>query len=522
MNVSGIGAAPFNRLSTLPRVLVLNRSTRGSVGALCLVACLTLVALAVPPIAVRPARLVVPLGESRSAAWQGPSRPEVAVSDPEVAEARLEGNRVVVRGLAEGDALISLSFGAREVGLPVQVRTPAARLPARLSVSLTGATVSNSVLSQALRVALDAQSGLDPRAKLNLQPSRANGELLVDVSASGPGLLPVSRTVGVDISLQQVPFTPARTLVVSNRPELVLAPGILLDRPLPAGPSRLLYHHRGSPDAPHQELEVLLKNVNATPARVRVAVASVGPSTDEIFAGHRAAQLLLDQQEKGESFFVRVGPGQEVVLDRKLLKSGHTISGMGWLEPLDGSQLRLLVRASEQGRGRIPNEEAPDTGGRTGRGLFPPAMDVAHAHNLGGPFTYMPLGEAPFEVEPVTGETNYGHFGMVYRVRVLLINTDVVSRKAWIDFVPRAGPARGSLFVDGQRVETDMGNSASEIKVGEWELEPGEQREVRIETFPQSGSNYPVFLVVKSSYANGVIPAPARPEVVPGESRFMF
>ncbi|GMU51338.1 MAG: hypothetical protein AMXMBFR33_04840 [Candidatus Xenobia bacterium] len=495
---------------------------RSSLWGLCLLACLMLAALAAPPISVRPTRLVVPLGEARSAAWQGPSRPEVIVSDPEVAEARLEGNRVVVRGLAEGDALVSLSFGSREVGLPIQVRTPAARLPARLSVSLTGESVSHTVLSQALRVAMDAQTGLDPRAQLSLQPRRANGALLVDVSASGPGLLPVSRTIAVDVSLQQLPFTPARTLVVSNRPELVLAPGMLLDRPLPPGPSRLLYHHRGSPDAPHQELEVLLKNVNATPARVRVAVASVGPSNDEIFAGHKAAQLLLDQQEKAESFFLRVGPGQEVVLDRKLLKSGQTVSGMGWLEPLDGSQLRVLVRASEHGRGSIPSEEAPDTGGRTGRGLFPAAMDVAHAHNLGGPFTYMPLGEAPFEVEPGTGETNYGHFGMVYRVRVLLINPDAVPRKAWIDFVPRAGPARGSLYVDGQRVETDMGNSASEIKVGEWELEPGEQREVRIETFPQSGSNYPVFLVVKSNYANGAIPAPARPEVVPGESQFMF
>lgn len=487
-----------------------------------LVLLMLLVSLAAPPIKVNPSKLVVPLGESRTAAWQGPGKPQVEITDSAVAEVRLEGAKLVVRGLAEGDADIGLTWGDKQVWLPIQVRTPAARFPARVSVSLTGSEVSHNVLLQALRAALDAQSGLDPRAQLGLNPRRQGGTLLVDASASGAGLLPVSRTMAVDVSLQSVPFTPAQTLVVSNKPELVLAPGVLLDRPLPPGPSRLLYHHRGNPDAPHQELEVVLKNVNAAPARVRVAIASVGPSNDEIFAGHKAAQLLLDLLDRGDSYFMRLGPGQEVVLDRRLLKSGQTVSGMGWLEPLDGSQLRLVVRALEQGRPSIPVQEAPDTGGRTGRGLFPAAVDVSQAHNIGGPFTYIPLGEAPFEVEPGTGEINYGHFGMVYRLRVLLINPSSEPQKAWIEFTPRAGPARGSLYVDGVRVETDMGNSSSEIKIGEWEVGPGETREVRIESFPQSGSNYPVMLVVKSPYANGTVPAAEKPEPVPSETQFMF
>lgn len=488
---------------------------------LCVLATM-LVALAAPPIKVNPGKLVVPLGEARTASWQGPSKPTVEVSDSTVVEARLEGSKLVVRGLAEGDADVGLVFGDKQVWVSVQVRAPAARFPARVHVSLTGREISHAVLVQAIKAALDAQSGLDPRARLSITPRRQGANWVVEASASGAGLLPVSRTLGVDVSLQAMAFTPARTLVVSNRPELVLSPGLLLDRPLPAGPSRLLYHHRGSPDAPHQELEVLVRNVNASPARVRVAIASVGPSNDEIFAGHKASQVFLDLLERGDSYIMRLGPGQEVVLDRRLLKSGQTVSGMGWLEPLDGSQIRLVVRALEQGRGSIPTEEAPDTGGRTGRGLFPAALDISHAHNLGGPFTYIPLGEPPFEVEKATGETNYGHFGMVYRLRVLLINPANEPQKAWMEFTPRAGPARGSLYVDGQRVETDMGNSSSEIRVGEWDLGPGETREVNIECFPQSGSNYPVMLVVKSPYANGRVPAAEKPPVVPGESQFMF
>lgn len=487
-----------------------------------LICLLATLALAAPPIKVQPGKLVVPLGESRTAVWSGPGKPVLDLTDSTVAEARLEGNKIVVRGLNEGDAAISLTFGDKQVVLPVEVRTPAARFPARLSVSLTGRQLSHAVLVQALRSALDAQSGLDPRARLRFEPRRQKDAWVVDASASGPGLLPVSRSMPVDVSLQELAFTPARTLVVSNRPELVISPGVLLDRPLPPGPSRLLFHHRGSPDAPHQELEVVIRNVNATPARVRVALSSVGPSTDEIFAGHKAAQLLLDLLDQGDSYIMRLGAGQEVVLDRRLLKSGQTVSGMGWIEPMDGSQLRLVVRALDLDHQEIPTQEAPDTGSRTGRGLFPPALDVSIAHNLGGPFTYIPLGEGPFEQEPGTGETNYGHFGMVYRFRVLLINPSDQPQKAWIEFTPRAGPARGSLYVDGTRIETDMGNAASEIRVGEWEVGPGETREVHIESFPQSGSNYPVMLVVKSPYANGAVPAAEKPPVVPSESQFMF
>ena len=168
-------------LSMFPRVLTL-------------LALLVLVVLAAPPIKLNPGRLVVPLGESRSAAWQGPGKPQLEVTNAEVAEARLEGGKVVVRGLVEGDTEICLTFGDKQLFLPVQVRVPAARLPARLSVSLTGSEVSHNVLVQAIRAALDAQSGLDPRAQLSINPRRQGDNLLVDASASGAGLLPVSRT----------------------------------------------------------------------------------------------------------------------------------------------------------------------------------------------------------------------------------------------------------------------------------------------------------------------------------------
>ncbi|MEW6278615.1 MAG: hypothetical protein AB1758_08345 [Candidatus Eremiobacterota bacterium] len=482
--------------------------------------CLAIPAWPAPPVkvSVNPAALTVPLGESRAARWTGPAAPGLEVADPAVAEAWLEGSRIVVRGLAAGDTSVTLLFPDRMLDVPVRVRRPAASFPATLNVSLTGRQVGQEVLRQAIEAALNPAPG----AQVSYSTRSVKGQTILDVAASGPGLLATSGSIRLEVTLQEMDFAPARTLAVSNRPELVGFPGVLLERPLPAGPSRLLVHHRGSPDYPSQDLEVVLRNVNATPARVRVTLAMVGPSPDEIYVGHLAAQRMITMQQKGESFVLRIPPGGQAVIDRRRLKAGWTVSGMGWLEPLDGAQVRVVVRAVEDGAPPTSAESPEVRPARTGRGLFSPAVDLAYAHHAGGPFTFIPLGEQPYETDPETGESNPGNFGMVYRVQVHLYNPTAETRQAWIDFVPRAGPARGSLFVDGERVETDMGTHAEELRLGEWELAPGEERDVWIETFPQSGSNYPVFLVVKSEYGNGTVPAAPPRQATPSESRYIY
>ncbi len=58
-----------------------------------------------------------------------------------------------------------------------------------------------------------------------------------------------------------------------------------------------------------------------------------------------------------------------------------------------------------------------------------------------------------------------------------------------------------------------MATAASPSRLGRWTLAPGEVREVRLETFPQSGSNYPINIEVHSDFLN-LPPAPA-PQVGP-------
>ncbi|HXE72513.1 MAG TPA: hypothetical protein VNO81_07600, partial [Candidatus Nitrosotenuis sp.] len=248
-------------------------------------------------------------------------------------------------------------------------------------------------------------------------------------------------------------------------------------------------------------LELALDNRGDGPVRVRVALAAVGPSTDEIYAGHLAAWRLVDLQQRGQSYIVQVPPGRELVLDRRLLKAGQTVSGMGWLEVLEGGPVQLVVRALETD-GRTSQRElpAPDTGGAlgTGEGLFEPYRQEDYFHQAGSAYTFIPLGGEPYGRDPQTGEINPGNFGLVYRLRIRIDNPAGETRLAWLDFVPRAGPARAILFLDGRLVETPMQEYAASLRLATWTLEPGQSVETSVETFPQAGSNYPAFLVVGS------------------------
>lgn len=465
--------------------------------------------------------LLVPLGERRATRWVGgPAEGSVSVSDPQVLDAVLEGRSIIVTGLASGDATVVVAVGDHMLTLHVRVRPRAARLPDSLELSVTG---DKPDLRAALERVLLDKGALHPRARLyaRADPKFANGGVFtIDVSADGPELLPTQGKIKLSLARPTVELMPAQTLALSNRPEKITGTGWLLDRVLPANaPTRLLYHHRNMPGEPERSLEVVLTNPGPGPSRVHLLLSSVGPSQDEIYVGHLAASRFLQQVAGREGVVVRLAPGQRMVVDRMALKSGQTVSAMGLLTPLEGPPLRLQVRVLSETEPFSQELPVSESEGRTARGLFPPVLEVVYSHLAGGKYTYINLGDEPFVADAETGEKSPGNFGTVYRIRLVLSNPTAEPQEVQVGFTARGGPARGLVFVDDRLVELAMAGQTP-LPVAKWTLEPGEKREVYLETFPQSGSNYPVSLMVSSRFA-GIQDAPPAPGEGPEQPRFI-
>lgn len=472
---------------------------------------------------LEPTNLTVPLGETRPARWLNFSRaPKVTVSDPSIAEVFLTGNEIRVTGTSQGQATITLSWDHTSLNLPVVVRPWAARLPKDLVVPLAG----DMPRQEALRRVLLSRAWPHPTARMEITfpkvpPKNPEAPIPVQVQASGPGLLTAKAKVQVRFQPTPIQIYQAGALVMSNRPEKVSSEGTLLRQMLPAAPVRLLIHHCNQPQGSERFLEVLLRNPSDAPARVFLVLEGVGPSADEIFAGHLASRRFLERMGDQQGITLQLAAGETVLLERLRMKPGQTVSAMGWLQVLQEVELDLTVRAVDA-QGRAPDQDLASAGPgpfSTGRGLFPAEVYVSHAHDLGSRYSFISLGDAPFTQDPITGEPNPGNFGVVYRLRLLLRNPTSEAREARLFFRPRGGPARGLFFVDGAFAETDNATSSSPYLLGRWSLAPGEVREVFLETFPQSGSNYPVTLEVQSEFMN--LPSAPQPESLPLPPRWM-
>ncbi len=454
-----------------------------------------------PPLSLSPDGLVVPVDENRTARIQGaPTEKPVLTNDsPHTAEVEFDGQQVQVRGLQPGQGTVTLDWGERRLELPYKVRYWAGRIPQRIDLSLTGPATHETVRQAVLRELLDS---VHPTAsvELTLPGKFQEGGQTITIRARGWELLPVEREVGLTLSRSSLALEPAQALALSNRPEKIGSPGWLFDRLLPAGPTRLLFHHRNNPGEVLRYVEVVVDNQDSRTARLHSVIASFGPSEDEIHVGHIATLRFVERLLQRQGQVLRIEPGQSRVIDRLKMKPGWTISGMAHLTPLDGAKLRLRVRVVSPSEPFRDEYVVTPPNTRTARGLFAADLEKAYSHILGSRYTYIDLGGEPFLEDPETGESSPGNFGTVYRVQLVLHNPAEIPREAWLEFVPGGGPARGVVLVDRQLMDVAMGNSRTRIPLSRWTLEPGETREVVIETLPQSGSNYPVRLVVQSEY----------------------
>lgn len=344
-------------------------------------------------------------------------------------------------------------------------------IPAEADVIVTGNPASAAFLSQLLEA--EVERDLGPGEQVTVQ--------------------------GTVVRNQELPVQGARVLAFSDHPEEVERPGLLFSGGLLAHkPVRLQYYHLSALDG-DARLRLKLSNPGPTPARLLVVRAHGGPSEDYFQAGHANNVRFLARLAHGEGQVLEVPARSELELVEHPFPRGSVVSGTVQFQLLKGEPLRFGLFATD------PQQEQPGMGLLSdpedvhARGFYPVADHLAYrGHVVGEGETHVALG-AVHQDTFLGNKALRGNYGVLYRVRLLLKNPGARPARVWAQVNPRGGEATATFWLfPGGLVEVPRTAARELSPVAEWELAPGEEREVELWTMPEGASNYPVRIVVSS------------------------
>ncbi|MDR7519319.1 MAG: hypothetical protein QN123_07100 [Armatimonadota bacterium] len=464
-------------------------------------------ALAVPPITVAPAALVLSPGRSAVAALATTvSGPVVLGSfDRTVAEVRLGPGAVRVRARRVGSTVVPLRVGPYRAQLAVAVRPPAGVIPSETEVLVTGAPATPDLIREAAARRLQEVVRRDPGARLahgaievdGPLPPGASVTVPVAVGLRSPYAGPVDGTLRLKVTNVPVEPRDPEILLVSNRPETIAASGRLFQETLTTGrAARLLYHHRNGPGDRTRVIKITLSNSGASRARVHYAAGVAGPSSDPLQIGFAATARFLEALLAGRGYVVEVPPQGSATFAAQTLAPGALVSGIMQFQVIEGGPVALTVHV------RLPwlldGTVTADLGPWAfphPRGTFPgSAVEIVREVPVHAPAAIADLGVASGLHDVRTGEPLVGDYGVLYRLRLVLTNPTDREVTAALVATAAGGLARGLFVIDGVPTDAGLLRPGEDRALASLAVAPLAAREVAVLTMPMAGSFYPVRL----------------------------
>jgi hypothetical protein len=177
------------------------------------------------------------------------------------------------------------------------------------------------------------------------------------------------------------------------------------------------------------------------------------------------------------------------------MSPNFTLSGLCDLQVLEGDALEVEVKNAENPRNTQLKllQEPFDPFKIHPHGIFPtPQIEITRQATLPNESLNIEVGKWPWLIDSKTGEPNTGNYGVLYSIKVRLVNRDDNAVKATVSFVPLNGTSMGTFIIDGKLYETGVVRQQENFPITEIELSPREERNVEIVTFPEASSCYPV------------------------------
>jgi len=175
------------------------------------------------------------------------------------------------------------------------------------------------------------------------------------------------------------------------------------------------------------------------------------------------------------------------------------VSGLGQIGLLDADRINLQVTARLESEPEPPVVSyVPDFDTIHQRGAFiRPQIGRTARHSVGGPVAALVLGaDADLLREGQTRVPLNGNYGVVYRLDADLHNPTPEPVAVALVMHALGGQARGTFLVGDLIVESPVVQPNAPQVLTTLRLGAQTRRTVRIETMPESGSNYPVRLTL--------------------------
>lgn len=447
-----------------------------------------------------PALLQIPVGESRSLRVGGTatSALQAVVEPKDLATVEQRNGRIVVSALRAGDGELRLAIGTAAAAITIRARHWAATVPRTVPVALT-ARVRPDEWREAAKVALACAVRARPCADVRVTfTSLSPDDTTARLFATAPDCLPVGAIVRLEGRASERRLALPSRVWVSNYPERVRGPGVLLrDRAVEGNAVRLLWHHVNNSSGVLW-FGVRIWNLDEGAATFAWSGAVSGPGRDEVYVGHVAARNYLDLLNRGVAL-VSPLPGRSwVELASVRTQPRDIVSAVSSLAVLSGGPLVVEVVAHTEPPSPAcqPVPTSLEHLSRLSRFDFPGFVEMQASFTTGSPWQFIRLGHVPAANDE--GKLLHGNYGVLYWVDVQVSNP--MSEEAPVELAAHApgGAARMVLLLDGQLVDTPLLNPTTYYVIHRWVLKAGENRRVVIGTMPQAGSNYPVALILRT------------------------
>jgi len=457
-----------------------------------------------PYLAVSTDAIVVPVSEQRSLSWGGAisGEAEATSSAPELVSCSLdqEHRKLYVRGQAPGEAMIKLTVAGVECDIVAEAKYWAAEIGPQAVGQLTGSDLPLAVREQAALNAALAQVKARPGAVVEVRRFGMSEDVWSAVlAASGQGYLPVKREVTVDLDWTAPPQQPIGTAMISNSPEKVSGPAVLLRELLPEEQgARLLWHHYNASNG-RLRLVCQISNPSDQLGRVHISWGQAGPGDDEIYVGHRATREFWREWRNAQGYIAQIPPYSAWHFCQQEFAPGQVLSGLAQLQVVSGQGLlveTLATSASVMPRFVEPVAGTQDAEFHLSRFSFPATRIVQLQHVCGGAWTFYHIGKAASHNEH--GKKLHGDYGILQDVEIELSNPNAEAAQVEIVIQASGGAARGIFKLDGTTIETGLLRPNQESVLRRIKVAADSSRTVRLLTIPQAGSNYPVTLVVRT------------------------
>lgn len=458
-----------------------------------------------PYIALQPAdELTVPVGEMRRIRYGGTAGAleEVGTDTRSVASARLNApdKSIEVTALGVGDAGVLIKRGTCAHTVRLVCRKWAARIAPGTVLQVSGTGPRGRELTDAIITAARSAITPEPGARVVLDaPSQGGAGYAVRVSASGPDYLSVSRVQQVNVQRIQPPHHPSPLLMVSNLPEKITEPAVLMrERLFGRVSTRILWHHINLASR-RLRMAVRVHNTSDTTAGFHLTQASAGPSSDEIFVGHSAAARFTKDLFEGSGYVISMPPRTALDIAAMTLGYREIASGVGRIVPMAGDEFIVEVVVEEVATPAAlfaPSPPGYSQDPQTSGYVFEGQREVQMKHVVGGEWAFYSLGKTP-DVNS-RGQELAGSYGVLHEVKAVVENP--TDRLAISELAVRArgGVARATFWLDNALIETPMLSAANEQVIYKVSVPPGSTHTALLRTIPESGSHYPVLLTLRS------------------------